>query len=232
MSESYSVRFLDREMCGADVVMSRFEKPEGYTFTPGQYMLLTLQTAEGEQTKPFTHSQAPGDAYVELTTRLSGSAFKNALMALQAGDSVRIAGPAGRLALPPGTDTVAFLVGGVGITPVRSMLRDARQRQFFWKDAVVFFGNRDRTCMPFAEELAAMATHGVRVVDVLEHGNESWTGYTGFVTADIVRENVDAADGRVFCVSGPPVMVTAMEGVLDELGVSNERRLVERFGEG
>ena len=35
--------------------------------------------------------------------------------------------------------------------------------------------------------------------------------------AQIVRENLDPADGRLFCVSGPPVMVDAMERVLDEI---------------
>jgi len=230
MSTGYEVDFLGRSECGTDVVCSRFSKPPGYAFTPGQYMSLTLATAEGNQTKPFTHSQAPGDAYLELTTRLSGSAFKNALAALDRGDRVRVTGPSGRLVLPPGTNTVAFLVGGVGITPARSMLRDAWQRHFVWEDAAVFYGNRDPSCMPYADELAQMSPGGVRVINVLEHPDDSWSGYRGFVTAQIVRKNVDPNDGRLFCVSGPPVMVTAMESVLDELGIARERRLVERFG--
>ena len=230
MSGRYEVAFLERSACGTDIVSSRFEKPEGYTFAPGQYMMLTLQTAEGEQTKPFTHAQAPADDYLEVTTRLSGSAFKNALSVLAPGDTVPIVGPAGHMLLPDGIDTVAFLVGGVGITPARSMLRDAWNRGFAWRDAVVFFGNRDRTCMPYADELESMGERGVRVVNVLERGDESWTGHTGFVSAQIVREHVDPADGRIFCVSGPPVMVTAMERVLDELGIEPERRLIERFG--
>lgn len=232
MSGRYEVSFLERRDCGADVITSRFEKPDGYTFTPGQYLTLRLQTAEGEQTKPFTHAQAPRDDYLELTTRLSGSAFKEALRSLAPGQPVTIAGPSGRMALPEGVDTVAFLVGGVGITPARSMLRDSVQRGFVWKDAVVFFGNRDRSCMPYAEELGRMSPSGVRVVHVLERVDAEWEGYTGLLTADVVRENVDPADGRIFCVSGPPMMVSAMERVLDDLGIEDERRLIERFGAG
>jgi len=44
-----------------------------------------------------------------------------------------------------------------------------------------------------------------------------------------VRRYVDPADGRPFYVAGPPVMVTAMERVLDELGVEGEQRRIERF---
>lgn len=230
MSGRYEVAFIGRELCGSDIVCSRFEKPEGYTFTPGQYMMLTLNTAEGGQGKPFTHAQAPQDDYLEVTTRISGSAFKNALLALSPGEVVRVAGPSGRLVLPDGIDSIAFLVGGVGITPARSMLKDAWLRSVVWKDAAVFFGNRDVSCIPYADELAEMAASGVRVVHVLERGDDSWTGYTGFVTAEIVRQNLDPADGRLFCVSGPPVMVSAMERVMDELGIESERRLVERFG--
>jgi ferredoxin-NADP reductase len=230
MSKRYEVEFLGCSECGADIVSCRFSKPEGYTFTAGQYMSLTLQTVEGDQTKPFTHSQAPADPYLELTTRLSGSAFKNELASLREGQVVRIAGPSGKMVLPEGIDTIAFLVGGVGITPARSMLRDAWQRGFLWKDAVVFYGNRDVSCMPFADELAEMLRSGVRVVNVLERAEESWAGYRGFVNAQIVRENLDPFDGRLFCVSGPPAMVVAMEGVLDELGIERGRRLIERFG--
>jgi ferredoxin-NADP reductase len=232
MSEHYEVEFLGRSECGIDVVCFRFGKPDGYAFAPGQYMSVTLETAEGEQTKPFTHSQAPADPYLEVTTRLSGSAFKNGLASLDEGQRVRIFGPSGRMVLPDGIDTVAFLVGGVGITPARSMLRDAWQRGLVWKDAAVFYGNRDASCMPFAEELARMSPSGVRVINVLERADDSWSGYRGFVTAEIVRENLDVGDGRLFCVSGPPVMVAAMEGVLDELAIEPARRLIERFGIG
>lgn len=230
VSERYEVGFLERESCGTEVASFRFSKPEGYSFVPGQHMVLRLETAEGPQSKPFTHSQAPRDGYLEVTTRLSGSAFKNALAVLEPGERVTVLGPLGGLVLPPRTTRIAFLVGGVGITPARSMLRDAWQNGRIWEDAVVFYGNRDPSCMPFAAELAEMTSTGVRVVHVIEHPDDGWEGYTGFVTARIVAENMDASDGRTFCVSGPPVMVDAMERVLDELGVEPGRRLIERFG--
>lgn len=223
-------KLIGSEYCGSEIASFRFTKPEGYSFESGQYMVLTLATADGPQSKPFTHSQAPDDPYLELTTRLSGSAFKNALAALRPGDAVAVRGPAGHLVLPAGTARIAFLVGGVGITPARSMLRDAAHREAVWADAVVIFGNRDEGCIPFREEIEGMAGSGVRLVNVLEHPGPSWTGETGFVSADIVRRHCSLSDGRLFCVSGPPVMVGAMERVLDELGVEESRRMIERFG--
>ena len=230
MIRNHDSRLLSTAPCGTDVATFRFERPEGYEYRAGQWLRLTLQTAEGPETKTFTHSSAPADPELEITTRLSGSPFKQALAGLAEGDPVTIAGPGGRLTLPEGESRIAFLVGGVGVTPARSLLRDADQRGLRFDDALVIFGNRDESCAPYLEELAALGNLGVRVVPVYESAGPGWAGERGFVTAEMVRRHVDPADGRPFVVAGPPVMVEAMEAVLDELGIDNTRRIIERFG--
>ncbi len=95
-------------------------------------------------------------------------------------------GPGGRLALPADATRVAFLVGGVGITPVRSMLRDAVVQGRRFDDALLFYGNRDDSCVPFEEEFEAMADIGVRTVLCFEHPPIGWQGDSGFITAEMV----------------------------------------------
>ena len=99
------------------------------------------------------------------------------------------------------------------------MLRDAAQRGRSFDDALVLYGSRDATCIPYLEELLAMASTGVRVVTVLEHPPAGWHGERGFVTAALVDRHGDICDGRPVFVAGPPPMVEAMQSVLDELGV-------------
>ena len=230
MAGRYELRFVERETCASDVVSVRFTKPDGYTFRPGQWFALTLDTAQGPLTKTFTHSSAPADELIELTTRMSGSAFKNALAALGEGDVVHIAGPGGHLTLPDGLARVAFLVGGTGITPVRSMLRDAVGRGRAFEDALLLYGNRDRSCVPFEHEFAAMGDIGVRMVLCFENPDPAWGGERGFITADTVWRHLELSDDRPFVVAGPPMMVSAMEAVLDDLQVPDSRRMVERYG--
>jgi len=224
----YDVEVTGVEARCLDVLSVRFERPDGYRFAAGQYLALTIQTAEGAQTKPFSHSSATDDAYLEITTRLSGSAFKAALSELRPGDRVRIAGPAGRLTLPVDEPRVAFLLGGVGITPVISMLRS--QDPGTAPREVLFYGNRDLECIPFVEEIAALEREGLTVVHVLESTADTWKGERGFITPDVVRRHLDLAENWLFIVAGPPVMVTAMEACLNALGVSPSRALIERFG--
>lgn len=229
MADTYTVALIEQMVCGADIRILRFERPSGYDFRPGQWFTLSLETAQGPQTKTFSHCTAPGDAYVEMATRMSDSAFKLALGALRPGMTVRIAGPGGRLELPQEARRVTFLVGGVGITPVRSILRDAMQRERRFDDALLLYGNRDESCAPFLGEFEAMGGIGVRVVVCYERPSVGWQGESGFITADTVRRHMDASDGRLFVVTGPPPMVGAMESVLSNLAVPTERQLVERF---
>jgi ferredoxin-NADP reductase len=230
VTTSYDVEFLGKQMCGEDIVTCRIARPEGYSFAAGQWFRLTIPTAEGPEVHTFSHCSAPGDEVLEMTTRLSPSTYKVALAALEPGTAVRIAGPGGRLALPADAPRVCFLIGGVGITPVRSILRDVQQTGRTFDDALLLFGNRDEECVPFAEEFEAMAAIGVRTVICFERATESWAGERGFIGAQTVRRHLDPDDGRPFMVAGPPVMVGAMERVMDELGIDAPRRLVERFG--
>ena len=230
MATTYEANWTGIELCGDDIATVRLTRPDNYEFRAGQWFRLALDTPDGPLTETFSHASAPSDPGIELATRLTGSPFKQALAGLSAGDVVLIVGPGGRLRLPDDVRRLAFLVGGVGITPVRSLLRDARANGRAFDDALLLYGNRDESCIPFRAELAAMSDLGVRVVNVLERPTGEWEGERGFIDSEIVKKYLGPDDGRPFVLTGPPVMVAAVERVLDELSVAPERRIIERFG--
>jgi ferredoxin-NADP reductase len=214
------VRLLESRVECAGTGLFAFSRPDGYRFDAGQYRAITLATREGEQTKPFTHCDAPDDDRSLVLTRLTGSAFKDALLALRPGDEVRMTGPHGRLTLPADTRKAGFLVGGVGVTPAASIVRDSVLRRT-GLDCLVLYGNTDQSCMPLRERFAEYEASGapVRVIDVLSEPLAGWTGETGLITADVVRRHCDPSEPRHWFLSGPPAMVVAMQAVLDECGV-------------
>jgi glycine betaine catabolism B len=230
MSGTFSVRFLEGEEICSSTGSFRFVRPDGYRFAAGQFGAFTLQTAEGEQTKDFSHASAPGDPFLELTARLTGSAFKNALLALRPGDVVKLDGPKGRLTVAEGVTKAAFLVGGVGTTVARSIVRDGVQRST-GLTILVFDGNTDQSCMPFRDEFDGYAAghDEIRVVDVLEKPLPGWTGETGFITADLVRRHCDPLDGWHWYVAGPPAMAAAMKRVVADLALPAECVSTELF---
>lgn len=223
-------RLLAGTVVAPGVLLASFARPEGFDFEPGQYVLLELETADGMQVKPFTITSAPADEAVEIATRLTGSTFKDALAALTPGDEVALSAPLGSRVVPLAAKKALFLVGGVGVTPARSVLRDAAATAS-GLDAVLVYGNRDQSNVPFGEEFATMeaADPRLRTVLVMSEPLDGWPGETGHITAELVRRRVPDFAERHTVVTGPPAMVEAMVGVIAELGVPEERTTVERF---
>jgi ferredoxin-NADP reductase len=214
-----------------DLLGVRLSKPPGYSHAAGQWLRLTLGVDDAEDTRTFSIASAPYEDSLEIGTRASGSAYKRALSELQAGDRVDVTAPGGSLRMPEPPSSATFLVGGIGITPIRSILRDAVHGGVDLRGAVLIYGNVDDRCIPYEDELADWQAAGLKVVQVFERPPEGWRGETGFITADVVRRSGPLGDRR-FVVTGPPPMVAAMGAVLDQLHVSAGDRRVESFGRG
>lgn len=224
------VELLGSDTCGGDLITLRFSKPDGFAYRAGQWVSLSIETPQGEEHRTLSLASAPDDPYLEVLTRLSASAFKVTLGQMRVGDTADITGPGGRLAVPEGARAVVFLAGGTGISPIRGILRDRGSRGEAFDDAMLVYGNRTPECAPFLAELQQLQRIGLHVVPVYEQAPSDWEGERGFITADLLRRIGAAGDDRVYITAGPPAMVAAISGILDELGVPDEARVVERFG--
>jgi ferredoxin-NADP reductase len=224
------VHFLGSERTCTSTATFSFERPEGYAFLAGQFLTLTIETPEGAQSHMFSHCDAPADDASSILTRLTGSVYKDALLALKPGDTAQVSGPHGKLTVPEGMKRVALLVGGVGVSPARGIVRDAVQRGL-GLEVVMFDGNHDETCMPFREEFDGYGREDprLRFIHVLEEPSPAWTGERGFITADLVRRYCDPLEGWHWFTAGPPAMVEAMRAVLKELAVPEADTSFELF---
>jgi ferredoxin-NADP reductase len=107
-----------------------FEKPRGFLFTAGQFTVLHLPQQprlKGDAREHmFTISSAPSDEVLVITTRMRDSPFKRVLGSLHKGAQVEVEDADGEFVLHKARSQPAvFLAGGIGITPFRSMLREA-----------------------------------------------------------------------------------------------------------
>jgi ferredoxin-NADP reductase len=213
----------------------RFLRPDTYEFAAGQWFVITIPSGDGPLTKHFTHSSSPTEPFLEFTTRLTGSQFKNALDALPPGAEVQMEGPFGTFVLREGVDRVAFLTGGIGVTPVRSILRYLADTQDSvatpLPETVVFLGNMSEETITFGDEFEALAAAlpGTRVVHVLSEPSEHWLGHRGYISADIVSEELAAPGSWTYYVSGPPPMVEAMRSLLGAFDIPRKQMVLENF---
>ncbi len=219
----------------ADTSSYRFSRPPEYTFKAGQFLSVTIPSPDGPLTHHFSHMDSPTEPAIELTTRLTGSPFKNALDALTIGAQAEIDGPYGMFLFKPEAPRICFLTGGIGLTPVRSMLKYLADTggvgRVDGQEIVLLFGSMTEDGVLCRDELEEFGRTipGLRVVHVITKPTETWKGYSGFITADIVRAELGDPKAWEFYVVGPPPMIDAMWKVITQLEIPDSQVLVEGF---
>lgn len=176
-----------------------------YQWIAGQSLAYDLPGAEEHW---FTIASAPSEKVIHVSTRISGSAFKQALSQMQPGDTIKTHDLGGKFTWTEEGPAVVFVAAGIGITPFRSILVE-RDRVGLPLNARLIYFNRDEQ-IPFRallEELAAK--HAELKLDVV-------VGQP--VTAEKILELAPEAREQTVYLSGPEPMV---ENVGDALKKQN-----------
>ncbi|HUL58826.1 MAG TPA: FAD-dependent oxidoreductase [Anaeromyxobacteraceae bacterium] len=203
----------------------RVERPPGFEFRASQAARLELP---GGESHPFSIASGPARPWLDFAARRSASPFKEAFFALAPGDEVRVLGPRGRFFLDP--EVPALLVaGGVGITPMRSMLEHVADAGLALPVALVY-QNRTPEEIAFRAEIdgIASARPNVAVHHVLTQPPPGWPGRAGRIDEALLAEAA-AAEGARWYVAGPPAFVDRAVGAARALAVPPERLLLEVF---
>ena len=206
----------------------QFQPERPFTFEAGQYLRYTLDHPEPDNrgvSHFFSIASAPSEGFVMLTTRFStpGSSFKRALSRLEVGAVIEAAGPYGRFTYANREMPAVFVAGGIGITPLRSILLDLASRPYD-ADITLLYANRTPE-IPFRRLFDDLADKQPRltIVYTISQPDPEWRGSVGRMDEAFIREYVPLASMPAFYVSGPKAMVEATEGTLHTIGVADER---------
>ena len=208
----------------------RMEKPEGFTYKPGQWGYFTVQGEGGGISRTLSFSSSPTEPYLEFTKRISDSDFCQAVEGFQGGEEVTFKGPMGNLVYEGGLDKVTFLAGGIGITPIRSILKNVVDKGIPG-DKYLVYGNLNPEETAFADEIRQWEENDpdLKVTHVLTEPPAGWTGFTGFINSQVIERSVPDLTGQTFFVSGPPPMVRAVAMCLGELGIDPDKVIEEEL---
>jgi len=234
---SFMLILRHRETIADHTMAFHFGKPAHFQFIAGQALNLTLVTppqtdAEGD-TRTFTIASAPEDDEIVIATRLRDTAFKRVLASVPIGTHVQAEGPDGSFTLQPDASVPAvFLTGGIGITPFRSIIRDAVARKLahpIW----LFYSNNRPEDAAFLDELQRLADgapslHFVPTMTDMAKSHRGWQGQTGFIDREMIRRHLPILGPRYY-LAGPPTMVMAMRKMLTTAEVSDADIQFEEF---
>ncbi len=218
----------------ADVKSFRFPISSAKaSYLPGQFFFVTISVKGQKALHHFSLSSSPTDEeYLEFTKRITTSDFSQALHASKPGDRAHVSGPLGSFTLPGQLQQLAFISGGIGITPLRSMMRYITAKQLP-HDVVLLYGNNSYEDIVFRDELKELEKGHPRIrVEFILSGSRlpsEWKGSTGRIDQGMVRKLVPDYATRLFYISGPPKMVIALEEAVAGLGVSEDKMRRDSF---
>ncbi len=228
---SYTVKLRSRSQVAEGTFAFHFEKPAGFEFVAGQSVDLTLieppQTDAEGNTRAFSLASAPYEPELMIATRMRDTAFKRVLRTFTAGSEVRMDGPFGSMTLHRKTTRPAvFLAGGIGITPFRSMLRQAANSEVA-RRIFLFYANRHPEDAAFLAELQELIRQQpgfalFPTMTKLADSKVSWDGETGYISSEMLAKYVSDLSAPIYYIAGPPALVTTMKDVLSEVGVGED----------
>jgi ferredoxin-NADP reductase len=206
---------------------------EPLTFVAGQWINLYVPTPAGELKRAYSIASGPADDTLELAvTLVRDGAASPTLHALTEGTRLEIDGPHGFFTRSEAEqrEPSLFVATGTGLSPFRSMLREARTRPEH-APITLLFGCRTQADILYGDELMALsaADPAFRLEVSLSRPGAGWQGRTGYVQhhlAELVRELHKPA----VYICGLTRMVSETRALLKgELGYDRKRIHSERY---
>lgn len=211
---------------------------------PGQHLPIRVQPAGGQDGKPvirtYTLSSAPSDPHYRISVKHDGLVSQHLHAHLREGDHLEVRAPTGDFMLDQTSSRpVVLLAGGVGITPMVSMLRhivyEGLRKQRV-RPTTLFYAARSKGDRAFDQELAQLVTAAkgaVKVVRILSDiaGASEGQDYEaqGRIDMALLGRTLVFGDYE-FYLCGPSTFMQAIYDGLRGYGISDERIHAEAFG--
>jgi propane monooxygenase reductase subunit len=200
-------------------------------FKPGQYC--DLRIPDSDEVRSFSMANLPGGELEFMIKVYPDGKFSSLLSSgsLQEGHELEVTGPYGVFTLREKSERpLLFIGGGAGMAPILALLRSMADRGIN-RPAVYYYGARGRKDLFHLDEIAELEQRleNFRFVPALsEVGDDEWDGERGLITEVVARcENKLGEVDAYLC--GPPPMVDAAIGMLEQNGVPENRVFFDKF---
>jgi len=209
--------------------------PPRIGFVAGQFISIEItETKDGRRrtnNRAYSIASAPEEAeQIDLCVNwVRGGPGSNYLHSLCLGDRISFLPPMGDFTVKPVGHALVFVATGVGIAPIRSMIRH-RLAANDPRPMILLWGLRREEDIYYQEEFSEMEKRHpqFRSVTTLSKPSSGWTGARGRVT-DLLPEHVkEISDVQVYlCGSG--AMIRDARILLQEGGLPKSAIHYERF---
>jgi len=234
----YKTKLVKKEEVAEGTIAFYFEKPEGFEFIAGQYVTVSLinppETDDEGNSRFFSIASAPNENHLMVATRMRDTAFKRILKNLPVGSEIKIDGPDGSFYLPKDISKPAvFLIGGIGITPVFSIIKNAAYKKLSHR-LFLFYSNKRPEDATFLKDLQNLEKENknfklIATMTEIKNSKQAWRGETGFINKEMLQKYIGNLNSPIYYMSGPPMMVKAMRELAEKIGATDDDIKFEEF---
>jgi predicted ferric reductase len=206
---------------------------EGFRFEPGQFAWITLGISPFRMREhPFSMSSSGDNTErIEFSIKALGD-FTKRIKDVEPGTKAFLDGPYGVFTTDRYEDTAGFVLiaGGIGITPMISMLLTHAERQDE-RPYILIYASKTWDDITFREELHELQQKlDLTVVHVLKDPPEDWSGETGYVDKELLERHIPKRRGtRQYFICASPKMMDQVEAALHQLEVPTTNIHMEHF---
>jgi ferredoxin-NADP reductase/nitrite reductase/ring-hydroxylating ferredoxin subunit len=231
-----------------DVMSFKFSKQDieqekELDYISGQYAFFDIGEVYNDPEGPirhFTIASSPTENFIMISTRIRDTPYKKRLSSLEEEEEakVKVRGPTGKFILHEDYSKPAVLLsGGIGVTPFRSMIKYATDKQLPIK-IVMFDSNRDEANILYKNEFdeCLKTNKNLKIIYTITGEGQPplghWEGEAGRIDKAMITKYVseDELNKSIFYICGPPAMLNALQNILNEkLNISKDRVKIEEF---
>src|SRR5665648_319628 len=207
-----------------DVIKIVTEKPQHYSFNPGQATEISINK-EGwiKEKRPFTFTCLPQHDYLEFSIKTypSHKGVTNELLQLKEKDELILHDVFGAIAYK---GEGIFIAGGAGVTPFICIFRDLKSKNLIGNNKLIFANKTKRDIILSTEFKKILDKNFINILS-----DEKAEGYAhGLITEDFLKAHISDLTKNVY-ICGPPPMMDAIEKQLANLKIDEKQIIKEEF---
>ncbi|MBN2119511.1 MAG: FAD-dependent oxidoreductase [Candidatus Omnitrophica bacterium] len=229
-----NARLIERIKRTPTIESFRIKPDERINFKPGQFGQVIFDRDDPdnkELNKYLSFSSSPTKGYLEITKRLSQSEFSQKLKILDTASALALKAPLGNCVFEESYRKIGFLIGGIGITPVISIIEYIADKKLD-TDIVLLYSNRDEQEIAFKKELDGWleANSNIKICyAITDCKPKDKLCFAGRIDKNLCLSRMPDIKERVLFIFGPPRMVEAMKNLCLGIGVEKEKINAENF---
>lgn len=209
-----------------------------FDYAAGQYLNLSVIIDGKRVNRSYTIASSPTRiGYCELTIKReeTGAASRHLHDMLKEGELLNVSAPAGRFTFTGDeADSIVLIGGGVGITPLMSVVRSLTDR--CWPGEIfLIYAVKTQAGIIFRRELSILEERFPNLhvtITLSREPDGNWTGARGRITTELLNRVVPEISRRLVHLCGPAEMMPRVEQMLRDLGVAKPQIKTEVFQSG